>query len=520
MLRALALLAVLALPTVATAQFSATARLDPIRPDRTPLAAAAEVPDVFLLGLDGTTPLFVNPARAARADDRFVYGTVGDIESQFGSGVPISFDALFGTRDRRWLVSIDNAIASTSSTNEAAFTRITEPDGGTTVTNDQDRLQQLDADRVATRARVVLVGRTDFGGYAVGLFGGYRTNRTERLTDDTRRNVTDQTFGPTRRVQSSRQLFESLLDEGTDEYGIGIEAAFAGKRWDLAASLSYQGRTTSITLVNSNRSEQEFVEMSGGEIVSSNLSRIEQDNEREADASPSGVDFEILGTIRSGLSRGDYLFGLVTGTFASGSADLRTEDFSEQTIQTQSGGETSVDVITFEDDAAFDRDLGTWAGRLSLGYVYAHKRRGLTVLAGVNPHVTFLSADFLDASLFTPFVGTFTEVDDRTISLDLPLHVEAPVSRRLALFGGGLYRYTFASFDVAQRPIRGEDEPPIPFPVVIEESQRRETDTVFTNARLYAGALLTLRSGLTAQAAFRGDLAAYSGWTVSIGYRF
>ncbi len=230
------------------------------------------------------------------------------------------------------------------------------------------------------------------------------------------------------------------------------------------------------------------------------------------------MDFELLGTIQGGLSRGDYLFGLVTGTFASGAADIRTESSGEQTIQTQSGGETSVDVSTFEDASDFGRDLDTWGGRLSLGYVYSYKRRGLTVLAGVNPNVQFLNADYLDSSIFAPFAGTLTEYDDLTINLDLPLHVEAPVSRRFALFGGGQYRYTFASSDVERRPFSDEEVTTVP--ETIEELRRRSTDSVFSSARLYAGALLSLRSGLTAQAAFRGDLAAYSGWTVSIGYRF
>ena len=168
--------------------------------------------------------------------------------------------------------------------------------------------------------------------------------------------------------------------------------------------------------------------------------------------------------------------------------------------------------------AVGDVDLATRAARVSLGYVFARHRRGLSVLAAVNPRLDVLRFESALADLSGSAHPSLQETDQLTVALDLPLYLRFDVTKRLDVFGGGVYTYAYVRLETTDRPLYPD--------ALLEEGQTLETtrsrtlDEIASSGRLFAGAVLTFRSGLTAQAAFRGDLAAIDGWTVSLGYRF
>jgi hypothetical protein len=510
-------LALFVFPLSALGQSFSVSSLDtPTLPDRTPLAAAVEVPFPLLLGLDGVTPLFVNPARAARADHRFVFGTVG---RQDVPGTPVSVAALVGSRDGRWLVTARNAVSTQETSNtDMLSTRFDFDPNQTSTTETSTRVEQSSAD-VDTRARVTFVGRTDFGGYAVGLFGGYRTDNLARSLESDALFTSERLFPDFTDTRTDERLEDEVVDFDRADYSIGAEFALAGRRWDAVASLSYQGRTAkdavSEQFIDRDESVQDYDD--GRRFAS--LRRLTSDSEASLDGSPSGVAVEALGTLRTSRHRDDYLFGAVSGLFSGGDADaaLRTERI--QTFRTENNGEVSEQEDVFTDEASGTADLDAFVTEVTLGYVYARRKRGLIVLAGAVPSARFERRDATDARLGGGVSVLHTEVEALRLALDLPLHVQVPVSRTLALFGGGVYRYSYQDATSSTRPVDPTSTLPDDLPF---EERVSETDaqTVTSSSRLYGGAIFRLRSGLTAQAAFRGDLAQFSGWTVSLGYRF
>lgn len=503
MLRLLALVALL-LPLSVSAQHASSID-DPLRPDRSPLAAAAEVPAVLLLGIGGPTAAFVNPARAAYARERFVYGT---IRPQTG---PLSFAGLFGSRDHRWLLTADNQIFVREDTDAQAQMQTTQLPAGGMSSSESERTDEIKNITTATRARLLLVGRTDFGGYAFGLFGGYRSANfdiTRASTSATVQNYPEESYSDVR-----RQASEQSQRRGNDDFAVGTELALAGRTWDLAASVSYQHRAADAFHLQSAELDRMF------EDAFQSLTEERLDSFRGTiEGSPRAVDFEVIGALRAGRKRGDYLYGSVSGTFGGGTADYDTGSIIRRFLLREVEGEVVEDVSVDEaSEDAGDIALDTRATQVSLGYVYARHGRGMTVLAAVNPTADFGRVESVSARPSNGFPVAKHVLDQASLALNLPLYLRFDVTKRLEAFGGGVYIYRYDRHERTEQPVpspaSGTDE-------TLEVESSRTTDLFASTGRLFAGAVMTFRSGLTAQASFQGDLAQFSGWTVSIGYRF
>ncbi len=419
--------------------------------------------------MDSPASVFANPARAARAKHRFIYGT---LRPNVSPEQPVSFAALFGSRERRWLFTVENGVRRQEST--SIQTRLlTNPSAPDMVLDEQRSERELVATQ--TRARATLISRTDFGGVAFGLFGGYRNATRFDLSE----------FVSMQTGSGETSTTTRLIETSQDEVAVGAEVALAGRTWDLAASVSYQGRIAD--------AERDFTDSFGD---------IENINSVDLEGSPAAVDVEVLGTVRMGRRRADYLFGSVDATFGGGSIESRL-DLQQDMLD-----------LTSETEA----DLSGQATRVSLGYVYAHEHRGLTVLAALNPSGSFARTESLREGLSTPTPSVAREETDvTTLALTLPLYVRFSVTKRLDAFGGGAYTYGYEHTESTLRSIPTTTLPEAP---VVEQETERTSDALSSSSTLYAGAVMTFRSGLTAQAAFRGDLAALNRWTVSLGYRF
>ncbi|MEM1042595.1 MAG: hypothetical protein AAGI91_08200 [Bacteroidota bacterium] len=505
----------LLLPASAFAQSEVSSVSDPIRPNRAPLALTEEVPAIFHLGLGDPAALFVNPARAARARQRFVYGT---LRADGSPEYPVSFAGLFGSRDRRWLIAVENGVALDG--NERTQTTTFEMlDSDLTREEVTQFSNEAESVLTSTRARLLFVSRTDFGGVAFGLFGGYRHTSSELVeTRDVERTLRQTTsFSEVTDVRFDEERLRR--DFRLDGYGVGAEVAFAGRTWDLAASVSYQGRADDLVSdVTDNRDETTEEDFEDGRRVVF-ISRTNVENRTSVEGSPSAVDFELVGALRTGRDQEDYLFGTVAGTFGSGSVEADFRSATSFFTRRDEDGVITETMNGTEVGGGEETDLATRATEVSLGYVFARKRRGVTVLAAVNPVGTFAHTEAVAISGFSPSpLPSRQETDATTLALHLPLFVRFNVSKRLEAFGGGTYAYAYNRTETESSPIPLGDEPDLSN--IFEETLERTTEQFSSDGRLYAGAVMTFRSGLTAQAVFRGDLAEIDRWTVSLGYRF
>ncbi len=501
-------LGLLLVPASAFAQFEVSSVTDPVRPDRSPLAITEEVPAIFWLGLDGPAPLFVNPARAAHTKYRFAYATV---RPELAVDAPVSFAGLFGRGERRWLVTADNGV----SVQKVAETRTSsDRDEGPTFSSldTSERTTETGLAATSTRARAVFVSRTDFGGIAFGLYGGYRSRGARFLFDAEAERTLIQTDPLFERTAFQRNRSELSAD--ADAFGVGAELAFAGRTWDLAAAVSYQQRIAdaenTAARLETDRTEQT---LSDGSLIEQ-LSRFESASRTAAEGTPAAVDFEVVGALRTGRRRDDYLFGSAAGTFGGGTADVAASLETELFTQTVGGG-NDVEMLDQTAEAGqAEVDLATRATQVSLGYVYAQHYRGMTILAALNPQGGFEHTE--SAAAFGPGSGPARrETDATTLALLLPLFVRFDVTRRLDAFGGGAYTYAYTRLETTSRTVGG-----LPSTPAGEETTEHTVELFTSTGTLYAGAVFSFSSGLQAQASFRGNLAELTGWTVSLGYQF
>ncbi len=505
-LRRLAL-GLLLLPISASAQFEVSSIADPIRPDRSPLALTEEVPAIFWLGLDSPVPTFVNPARAARSKDRFVYATV---RPAFALDRPVSFAALVGSRERKWLLTVENGVlVQEERRTDQSVRRLDLPDFSRLDINEQTRQQDLVA--TTTRARVVYVGRTDFGGIAFGLYGGYRSDVFD-LTDEGDQTSTQESPGF---EEESVRRSRTVRSSDTDAFGVGAEVAFAGRTWDLAAAVSYQ-RAVGETEVSANSFSSFQSEQDLGGTPFIQFRRTDEVSRSAADATPAAVDFEVVGALQAGRKRDDYLYASVAGTFGTGTADALATVERSELIRTTQNGMTTETRETSTGGGEDEVDLVTRATQASLGYVYAQRRRGLTILAAINPSGGFAHTESVAVGPFSD-APSRRETDVTTLALTLPLYVRFDVTRRLDAFGGGAYTYAYARTQTESRPVLLGDPPE---GETRTETSERTVSTFISTGTLYAGAVFSFRSGLRAQASFRGNLAELTRWTVSLGYQF
>ena len=509
-MRRLALFVALFFPLTASAQFGVPPDDAPIRPDRAPLAITAEVPAIFHIGLGGDAAVFVNPARAARAKHRFAYAT---IRPAFSADAPVAFAGLFGEGERKWLVAVENGVLSDERSERQQERQVEQVEGGTVVVED-DLISDRTYAVTSTRARALLIGRTDFGGYAFGLYGGYRSATNEDFRATNFFQDTDRTFPypftQTRRFQDERERVYDL-----DGFGIGVETALAGRTWDLAGAVSYQRVRGDFVLAylrtETTAGEQLFEDGTRRVRNDERFSRI--DSRRDAEG--TAVDAELLATLRVGERRDDYLFAALSGAFGSGTEDYAVAFADRAASVIRDDGlvvsESSQDQAS---DDAGTLDLTGRAVRASLGYVYARRTRDMTILAGLNPSATFGHREeaVVPVSAAGPGVSR-QETDETQLALALPLYVRFGVTKRLDAFGGGVYAYTYTHVESTTRPVLPDD----PAYVLMRDST---SDRFVSSGRLYGGAVFTFRSGFTAQASVRGDLANVAGWIVSMGYRF
>ena len=504
-------LGLLLLPVPALAQFEVSSIADPIRPERAPLAITEEVPAIFWLGLDSPASVFVNPARAARSKDRFAYGT---IRPDFSTEAPVSFAGLFGRGDRRWLVTAENGV-STVNRDETQTSVDRQDDPNFSLLQTSERTSENETVATSTRARAVFVSRTDFGGIAFGLYGGYRSAGLRFAFDDEREQTVEQTTPV--REDRNRDQNQSLQRADADAFGVGAELAFAGRTWDLAAAVSYQQLAADAeqTASRFNLNETEGVDFDGTPFE--RLDRYEETSRAAAEGTPRAVDVELVGALRTGRKRDDYLFGSVAGTFGSGTADAASSFESERFSRTLNGGVETETLDQTSEARDAEADLETRATHVSVGYVYAQRHRGLTILAAINPLGGFRHTESLALDGSARAGLTRRDRDETVLALTLPLYVRFDVTKRLDAFGGGAYTYAYSRLDTESRLVPLDT---VPADGTEERTTEQTTEIFSSSGLLYAGAVFSFRSGLRAQASLNGTLSEITRWTVSLGYHF
>ncbi len=500
----LALLLALA-PLTASAQFLTAP--EPIRPDRSPLAMTAEVPEVFHLFAGHEAPVFVNPARGARHDP-FVYATVRDA---FSLG-PLSAAALLGEGRTRWLVQAEHFLFNAASASTDEIVQSPDPDVFSRRLSTRDR----DDDLWTTRGRAALVRKTDFGGYSVGVFGGYRREQREELFAAERELRQTSNFGSGQETFTETFADEDRSLDRLDSYAVGAEVGLAGRRWDLVLAASYQSAAGENTRASLDDDETLLVRT--GSFPFRRLTERTSTGKGRLDGGLGGVDVEAVGAVRAG--RAGRLWGRLGGTFSGGEGDVEATASSRFFERVTQSSETS----TFEErdssGGAAESDLGSAEYEAALAYVHAYEARWLRVLAALVPSFSYATRDGVGTVLSGEGDTEARAVSEETLAagVALPLHFRGQMTRRLELFGGGAFGYQYGRFEQREDPLLlGGDAPDLPGGV---REAGTESSSLSTRASYYIGAVYEASGDLVLQAAFFGDFAAFGSWTISAGYRF
>ena len=489
----------------------------PFRPNRTPLAATADVPDGFgLFVADPVSQALYNPARLglrARRGERagaFLYGTVRPEGSEPCEGASACSPAAIG----RPTFSVAGATGGrTRLLFLAEHGGVSDERELTDRRGNQDLSRDDETLRTTTSGRLVAVFSGTRTAYSVGVFGGYRRfhDRSERLSAYEYRSFVSPT-DPSYRYDFDRdENTSAIVDEA---YGVGVEFGVAGARLDLVGSVSYQGRRQEQRSVVDDREVSERV-LPPDSIV---LRQEEVDFEEiRFDGDAHAADARLSAALRfSDDPDADALIVEAFGTAGGGDAAALNDRLYRLLVS-----EDGVPITTEESESLLqdtDLDLRGYGGGGALGYVHRRRLGRAEAVAGVRAEVLAghrTGGLPIPSQVSTANTRLQPKLDYWQAALLLPLHVEAPVARQLRLFGGGVYGVRYASEDLSYTTQSSSFANP-------DGSERLgvEREQLATTGRFYLGARLRSKSGFAAQAAFRGSLSDLNRWTVSLGYHF
>ena len=555
-------LAVLALTAAPALAQTAAPLIDPITPNRAPLAATAEMAPGFELFVgDAASQALFNPARLGLATGRrsrgqrggdaparnFIYGTVrpssylstgvrGLVDVPFPNG-PIFVDpfpqrgavytvvnpsavsvaAAVGNDALRWVVMAEHRASATYTSGDQT--------GQTSFDNeDQDLLIRRSSDEENDReyheanGRVVAVGRAGQTGYSVGVFGGYRLTRQDQTFSSFEQQ---QEVQP--RFSSTQQTTRSLGYGSRDEsFAVGAEFGVASRGLDLTGAFSFQRRQSRAFTTDgqSRTSESAFEENDGAILNRRDVSDMASQGRTGFEANAfDGALFAAFhlgdGPVRDAVTA--EAFGTVGGGDAesTGGSSFLDQRFSGFDGDLMLENETR---SAFSGEAA-DLDAGGYQAGGAVGYVHRRQAGRVYVVAGAR--LSGVIGQSRDAGLATANIRFPAVLDDAslgfaTAGLALPLYAEAPVVGALRLFGTGIFQYRYAALKENYRVrygVSGGDGT-----AAVEDTDRQHLFE--SSGRFALGARFRTKGGLAAQAAFQGDLAAVARWTVSLGYHF
>ena len=558
-------LSVAALAAAAEAQ-SPAPLVEPFRPNRTPLAATAEVPGGFeLFVADPVSQALFNPARLGLSTrrgrrgrqgeppaGRFVYGTVRPSAAVPAPAVdpwatpaayPFPNTGAVFVPSRRTLYTPNAVAVAAAFGSDALRWVVTAEHQALLDRHDRDRALDIqedapsfrsedsgteDLDYHEARARVAAVGRAGAVGYSVGVFGGYRFAHREVSSFSLSREDRYPEMPLPEYSRSERE--RTTEQEGFDEaFGVGAEFGVASKRLDLVGTLSFQRRRARGTYLSDRFERSESASQFPDSLFVRRLVRDEDERGR------TGFEANAFdGSLFTALYVGDgpeadaftlEAFGTVGGGAATSVAStLYLNQYFE-------GSEGALELVQ-EDRTAFDGaasslDPDGYHVGGALGYVHRRRFGRTAVVAGArlaaaggrrrDAVAPGAIADYLYPRYPFQAVVEDAQADFFAATATLPLHAEAPVAGPFRLFGGGVFSYDLAYAKGRYDLRRGVTSPEV---VEVQETYREEGRRFESDGRFYLGTRLRTKSGLAAQAAFRGSLSSFGGWTVSLGYHF
>jgi hypothetical protein len=546
-------IALAALALVPAARAQVTPLLSEVsHQNRTPLAATAEVEEGFALFVtDSVARALYNPARLPGLGSSFVYATVNPIRptpyvcdlrrtcySVGPTGEHTGVAASFRSGALTWLAQVDYAGASR--TEDLDTRQSITPLDTTRSGRDQAVRTEAESHRHDVAVRLVAARQAGRTGYALGLFGGFETSRNEETNQVASR--TDLSV-----VQDDLFLRETLQDERTlvdqQAWSTGLEVGIAAPRLDLVGALAYERHT------NRYRADRTTASFDRMQVSYTEARVIDERSEQqgEGEHTLNGASAALAAAFY--LADGPTADAVLLEASASGGAGPTRSAAAVSTVRRSFRAplddlEDLMLESEQEDELVFDDaslDGRAYRAGLALGYVHRRQVESVYLAFGVRAEgegeeVTDLAWPFRDRDRWpylTPFTAPYVLDPSareafRSASssywhagLALPLYAEAPVYRALRLFGGGVFAYHYerGAYDYAIRSSNDASNSPVTYEEI--EMVRDESVSAFrSHERLFLGARLRTASGLAAQAAFRGSLSGFSGWTVSLGYHF
>ena len=207
----------------------------------------------------------------------------------------------------------------------------------------------------------------------------------------------------------------------------------------------------------------------------------------------------------------DYWFVSAHGTYSSHQSEFEISELESirevtNSILTRNENESSQDSYSY-DNWRID-------GRISAGYAVTIESEDLRFFTGLNPYFNFRKSEFGNIQP----VGLY--VEEQTIYRAggrIPIFGSIQLSEFVSIWGGGninaYYNYTLSSF-ILEESFDPDSN------VLRTYEQQTDNNRVDVSQTTFIGLKATHKSGLMLIADLNGDLAAFSGWLITVGYSF
>ena len=488
--------------------------------------------DLLIFAPDTAVRILFNPARAVSFGRSFVYTnylpsssgpvTIVQANSLSGSsglyvptpsGPTISFAALFNNDASPWLLQFSNWVYRYS--NEAASDQITLPASGMPL-NAPNNNSSLSSGSL-TALKLSKIGTTSGGSYSLGVFGIIFPENTATdyvSTTDPYGNTSSNPSIVTHQSYSS----QTHTPSASSKYELGVEYSAAGTDWDFIGSVSFEKNVakSSTTYLY----DYEYSYMSPTDTSSDgNSTHIASSKDNE----PSIVGLHLYYQHAASLITPEDHFFISPYFYYSGETMSYSQSGYQYSWYRDLSAAPSGD--TSQARESLSQNAHDWGSQVSFGYVVTQRLQDIEIVAALNPLVGYDDFNDINSLYYVPYYSsqnglpyTYPLNRHRIFSavVQIPIYVDYTPVGWSSVFGGLNYRYSYLHEKLSSSFPLEQDILPVQGSTL--RSGSGTASMLNSSSTVFAGVELRHASGLQTQISFRGNLANYSYWNISLGY--
>ena len=496
------------------------------------LAHSQGLPNDFLLfSPDTSVQILFNPARAALSEQRFVYTNylpnssspltmlqTSSLQRDNGyrykspnySGPTISAATLFDGGGSIWLLQLSNWVYR----NAADFNSSTQISLQPTYSGNRLTNSSSLSNGSLTAMKLSKIGTMGNNSYSIGAFG-IVFPQDENSND----NRTNEEYTPAIPSYSSERHYK-YVDKNRSQgknskYAFGLEFSLAGSEWDMIVGITMQKNEMDGTSTYNSNTYNSY------KYTSDTNTTIQSMNGTAETKTDNPFVYGLSGYYRHSsdlITSTDHYFISSNIYYSKNSLFYKQNGEGVYWYQRNSNIPDS-DTTNF---SLYQKEQATnWGAALSFGYLITRKLFDIEILLGFNPRLGY--DKFKNANPLFPYLSSssieMASINEHQIwstSLQIPIYLNYTPVNWFSLFGGLNYKYVYIyerinGLQQFQQNQNGQN-------IVTNQSQTQALSNLNSSSNVYAGMELRHASGLHIQIAFRGSIASYSGWNISLGY--